>query len=345
MRQFAGDLYRSPACCINLYLTGKDNLNMKDSSNLASTAAKHVQDLRMARHLTLPELSARIGVSWSTLYRIEVGQSELTLDAAARLCFALRIGLAEFIEPLIGRKVRQPTLRVTPLVPIDDRQTVLSFFLKIAMGQTVLTIPALDRLIQFMSKDEAFKYDIMTSLWCSLISKVYHFDTAKAADPARGLAFLLAEDDPAVLFKFNFTYPTDQIDLDILLTIYQNAGIIMYEDARAYLQRTYQAKQPVLKLRNKVEHHPLKTRELLPNRKTLLLEILDLNDQMATHDEILTLAWVGAEFEAGIPYVHYPYIRNNLALAQTLVILSRWLSHLQPTELPLVYSRLNKSDY
>lgn len=312
---------------------------MTTNSLDTQSIARRVRELRLARNLTGRELADRAGIHHSTISRIETGSLGLTINTAARWCFAVGIGFREFIEPLIGREVKQSIRQSTnPLPAFDDRHAILDFFLWVAQDKAILTAPILDCIIPLMAEDKALEQDILTSLWCALVSKAYGFGKAKAGCLAQSFALSVMEDNSPI-GKFNFIYPT-HIDLAIVMNIYQNAGIVLYDDTQTYIRRarsTYQTLHPSsLKSKNKIEQGQFEDWPSSANDRVALLEIIQLNEQLVQQDEILALAWASAEFDTGISSIHHPHLRDNPALTRVLIILARWLSHLQPSELPLI---------
>lgn len=65
---------------------------------LSSGAGLAVRKLRLAKGLTLAELSERSGVPLSSLSKLELGQVSLTYDKLMRLCRALEVDLEHVIR-------------------------------------------------------------------------------------------------------------------------------------------------------------------------------------------------------------------------------------------------------
>src|SRR4051812_16280527 len=56
-----------------------------------------LREIREARHLTLAELSARTGISKSTLSRLETGQRRPTLELLLQLALTYRVPLDDLV--------------------------------------------------------------------------------------------------------------------------------------------------------------------------------------------------------------------------------------------------------
>jgi transcriptional regulator with XRE-family HTH domain len=65
---------------------------------LSSGAGLAVRKLRLAKGLTLAELSERSGVPLSSLSKLELGQVSLTYDKLMRLCRSLEVDLEHVIR-------------------------------------------------------------------------------------------------------------------------------------------------------------------------------------------------------------------------------------------------------
>jgi transcriptional regulator with XRE-family HTH domain len=69
-------------------------------SEVSGRLARNLRRLRIAHHLSLSELARATGTSKATLSSIESGGANPTVDTLAALAGALRVPLAELLEPL-----------------------------------------------------------------------------------------------------------------------------------------------------------------------------------------------------------------------------------------------------
>jgi transcriptional regulator with XRE-family HTH domain len=72
---------------------------------------------RIERDLSLEELSARSGVSWSMIGHIERGQQNTTLIVLARIAEGLDSDLGDFMHNLPKPPASEPRARRRPLRP------------------------------------------------------------------------------------------------------------------------------------------------------------------------------------------------------------------------------------
>lgn len=97
---------------------------MVDHQAVQGVLAANLRRLRIARHLSLSELSRATTISKATLSSIENGRANPTVDTLAGLAGALRVSIAELLEELpLGeiRIVRGAQARVTQLDGIPQR--------------------------------------------------------------------------------------------------------------------------------------------------------------------------------------------------------------------------------
>ena len=72
----------------------------ENRSGVSSRLARNLRRLRIAHQLSLSELARATGTSKATLSIIESGGANPTIDTLAALADALRVPLAELLEPL-----------------------------------------------------------------------------------------------------------------------------------------------------------------------------------------------------------------------------------------------------
>src|SRR5690348_18339603 len=97
---------------------------MVDHEAIQRVLAANLRRLRIARHLSLSELSRATGISKATLSSIENGRANPTVDTLAGLAGALRVSMAELLEELpLGeiRIVRAAQARVSQLDGVPQR--------------------------------------------------------------------------------------------------------------------------------------------------------------------------------------------------------------------------------
>jgi transcriptional regulator with XRE-family HTH domain len=97
---------------------------MVDHQAVQGVLAANLRRLRIARHLSLSELSRTTRISKATLSSIENGRANPTVDTLAGLAGALRVSIAELLEELpLGeiRIVRSTQARVSQLDGIPQR--------------------------------------------------------------------------------------------------------------------------------------------------------------------------------------------------------------------------------
>jgi transcriptional regulator with XRE-family HTH domain len=73
---------------------------------LTRIVADNARRLRVERRLTLGQLAARSGVSKATLSKLELGETNPTLETLATLARALSVGVAELLEPAASSGVQ-----------------------------------------------------------------------------------------------------------------------------------------------------------------------------------------------------------------------------------------------
>ena len=97
---------------------------MVDHQAVQGVLAANLRRLRIARHLSLSELSRATSISKATLSSIENGRANPTVDTLAGLAGALRVSIAQLLEELpLGeiRIVRAAQARVSQLDGIPQR--------------------------------------------------------------------------------------------------------------------------------------------------------------------------------------------------------------------------------
>ena len=65
-----------------------------------NTLGRHIQDLRLARGLSLSQLAANAGIAKSNLSRIEQGDGNPTLDTIWRLAMQLNVPFGNLVSPV-----------------------------------------------------------------------------------------------------------------------------------------------------------------------------------------------------------------------------------------------------
>lgn len=92
-------------------------------------SAIKIKDLRKARQLTQDELAEKLGVSRQTVFAIESGRSEPSLELAARLCSLLECTIEEMFSDIFNEfndisqyreEVNSMTQGIIPFSPLSD---------------------------------------------------------------------------------------------------------------------------------------------------------------------------------------------------------------------------------
>jgi transcriptional regulator with XRE-family HTH domain len=78
-------------------LSGRDEVRASDQGSDVLAPSRAIRDLRLAQGLSLRALSARAGLPFSTLSKLENGKMALTYDKLIRLAQALNVDLKDLI--------------------------------------------------------------------------------------------------------------------------------------------------------------------------------------------------------------------------------------------------------
>ena len=266
---------------------------------------------------TLSDLS---GLASSQIHAIEQGQSDVTLNAIVKLCFAMGISWRELLR----------TLGITYMAPLTQR-AITPPYLTVADVQTFLVV--YQRFGGYTQLAKHFLYESFYRIIQLAPPKYQHIKQQSVAYDIVGEVIKSHPQDYLPL-----VYPKIQTP-SYYERIATSDTAIMIRDLGSYIKALrirHEFSLQALAKQIGTSHSALNRLERGEITRKIKLDLLQRIDAIfGTPGTVLFIAWFAEEFQIGIvqnrfndsPPPPIPWKHQNFVAAETLIAISRWYAH------------------
>lgn len=283
--------------------------------------SKWFHAIRLDQCLKLTEISELTGVAPSQISRIENEQSDLTLLTGVKIAYALGVNLVDIVRGMGLSK------SVLDLLVYNNAPTSLSN----------TTIQDIEKFLVWYSLSPTEAKQLLYEAFGQIKFKA-GFEGTK--NSPKSWDYIKSAIEPSGTDYIRLQYPTG-ISNSLIRECLQSRGVLGFYDLGIFIRQSRQElKLGLIELAEKthISYSALRRIEVGDIERIKLDDIFSIDDALGNSGEVLAIAWKVAQFYSGVLRNQGELTKLNLwndrelALADTLVAISRWYQVHAPTD-------------